>query len=326
MAGYSHKMMDSGMNQKSHETTEAMLRERLYSADTVTGASGPVLRHLLANDDHSLFSEEIVARVRGMTKDIARQWLAALNSTAGFEGSIEQLDRQCVIETLHNNYTILRHLHCLALEYQLAEGLQRDSAIDPVLSPLVQSLIASSDSEKAELAMSGLAAQTRFLQQQRRMEIPLGELPGDVFHALMRVMRTVEWSVPEEAAKAAEQQLRDGFEEGQSRLGLLSRLVTDLGGGNSAALSVTNAGLAIFLTALSQASGQDRCMTVLSTNDRRLSRLALSLRAASLKAADIEKQLDFFHPDVVLSEGFELLRPDGAAALLAEADSRELVD
>ncbi len=65
---------------------------------------------------------------------------------------------------------------------------------------------------------------------------------------------------------------------------LLARLVTGMGGGAIAALSVDHAGAAIFLTALSIGSGQDRDLAVLSTNDRQLARLALALRAARVSS------------------------------------------
>jgi hypothetical protein len=90
-----------------------------------------------------------------------------------------------------------------------------------------------------------------------------------------------------------------------------------MGGGAIAALSVDHAGVAIFLSALSIGSGQDRDLTILSTNNRQLARLALALRASGLKPKAVEEQFAYLHPEFSLPEGFDDLRADRAAALLA---------
>jgi hypothetical protein len=58
-----------------------------------------------------------------------------------------------------------------------------------VLSPLVQELVAAKEGDMAALAMTVLAAQARFMQHHRRMELPLGELPGDLFHKALVLLR-----------------------------------------------------------------------------------------------------------------------------------------
>ena len=83
------------------------------------------------------------------------------------------------------------------------------------------------------------------------------------------------------------------------------------------ALAIDHAGLAIFSTALAMASGQDRAVTVLSFADRQFARLALALRAAGLKQQAVEEQFLFLHPEIALPDGFDMLRADRAAALLA---------
>ena len=90
-----------------------------------------------------------------------------------------------------------------------------------------------------------------------------------------------------------------------------------MGGGALAALSVDHAGVAMFLSALATGSGQDRDLVALATNDKQLARLALSLRAAGLKADGVEQQFSYLHPQITLPEGFEGLRADDAAGLLA---------
>ena len=70
-------MMEGAMSQFSTPTVESILQDELLQADDMIDSAGPILRHLLANNDHSMFSDEIVARVRGMIAHLARQLLHA---------------------------------------------------------------------------------------------------------------------------------------------------------------------------------------------------------------------------------------------------------
>lgn len=304
---------------------EAVLREDLAHGDIVLGTIGPILGHLLAQHDNSLFSDEIVARVRGMVADVARQVLRA----PGDPGQSAQQEPDTAAEAqltaeLSGNIHFLVHCHAQALEYQLAKRLEQRSGIDPVLSPLMQALIASDDQATASAAMTLLAAQARFMQQQRRMELPINELPADLYHFVLTSWRTMagheQGDTPE--AADAEQRLRITYDEGNSRAGLLSRIVSSLGAGISAALSVSHAGVALFASALAAASRQDRDLTVIATNDSQLARLALALRAAGLNPKEVEEQFLYLHPEVALPEGFEFLRGDRAAGLLAASGRR----
>jgi len=299
---------------------EDVLRVELAEGDAVIGTLAPVLRHLLAHDDHSLFSDEIVARVRGMLSHLARQLLHALIDTAADEGGQAVIEEQegAMVGCLLDHAGLLRHLHALALETQLTERLQERNAVDPILSPLLQALIGSSDAVTAGFAMTALAAQARFVQCQRRMELPLAELPGDLFHVALMALRSQ--ARDGDAVERAESELRAGFDESHGRLGLLSRLVIEMGGGAIAALAVEHAGVAIFLTALAIGSGQERDLAVLSTNDRLLARFALSLRAAGLKSQAVREQFAALHPEITLPEGFEQLAPDHAATLLSASN------
>jgi hypothetical protein len=56
---------------------------------------------------------------------------------------------------------------------------------------------------------------------------------------------------------------------------------------------------------------------VLSFADRQFARLALALRAAGLKQQAVEEQFLYLHPEISLPDGFDRLRADRAAALLA---------
>lgn len=300
--------------QSSEAPVECILRDELAKGDVVLGTIGPVLAHLLANHDHSLFSDEIVSRVRGMVAHLARQIDAAHAETIHPAGP----DDSDLADRLLTNEHLVSHCHALALEWQLTVRLESRSAIDPVLSPLLQALIASDDAPTASTAMAALASQARFVQTQRRMELPLGELPADLFQQV--VLTWVEGFDDAGRSSAAPtiDRLRSQFDESASRLGLLSRLVAGMGAGARAALSVAHSGVAIFLSALATMAGVDRDLAIVSTNDRQLARLALMLRAAGLKPREVEEQFLTLHPDISLPDGFENLRADRATLLLTE--------
>jgi len=199
----------------------------------------------------------------------------------------------------------------------LTQRLHARLGLDAVLSPLLQALIASPDAATAGAGMSLLAAQARFTQAQRRMQLPLGELPADLLHtALVALRGRSELSLAQ--IDAAERRICEKFDEGRSRLGLMTRLILGMGGGAHVALSVDHAGAALFLTALGIANGQDRALAVISTNEVQVARLSLALSAAGLKAPAIEEQFLALHPDIALPEGFEAIVPDRAAAMLAQ--------
>lgn len=256
-----------------------------------------------------------------MVADIAAQLLDRQAEAAGMgePGGHDTAAATGLVAALIGNPAVLCHLHALALEWQLTERLQARLSLDPVLPPLLQALIASPEGTTAELAMKLLAAQARFGQAQRRMKLPLAELPGDLLHLALVSMRAVVGADPEADwhAASAEAAIRGHYDESRSRLGLISRLVVGMGAGAVAALSVTHAGAAIFLSALAISSGQDRDLVTLSTNESQLARLALALRAAGLKPGAIEEQFLALHPDVTLPEGFGRLGSDRAASLLA---------
>ena len=271
----------------SLETVEATLRDELAQGDAVLSTATPILRHLLANEEQALFGDEVIARVRGMLADLARQMLYAQAEAAGASDRAAYADERAgpAVRALVGVSPLLGHLHALTIEGQIARRLNARTGADMVLSPLLQELVAARDDAMAAAAMSAIAAQARFLQQQR---------PGFA-NALQRAV----------------------FDESQGRLGLLARLVMRMARDAPRALDVDHAGMAVFATALAMASGQGRDTTVLALSDRQFARLALALRAAGLKQAAVEEQFLYLHPDVDLPPGFETLRSDRAAALLA---------
>ena len=314
-------MIEAGGAPDFADSIEFAFHEELARSDATLGSAAPILRHLLVSDDTSLFGEEIVARVRGMIADVARQLLDALagriSGTDEAGPSSDEID--ALSASLAGIHAFLGHIHALALEWQLTERLQSRLSIDPVLSPLLQALIASSDTTKSSIAMNLLASQARFCQAQRRMKLPLGELPGDLLHAALLAMRAHAEPESDALAVAAEASIRAGYDEAGTRLGLLSRVITGMGSGAIAALSVSHAGAAIFLTALSLSAGQDRDATIFAASESQMIRLALAMRAAGLKAEAVEEQLIALHPELPPLAGLDRIAPDRAAALLARS-------
>ena len=157
-----------------------LLAERLALSDAALGEARPILRYLLGNDDHAPFSDRIVAAVRAQLRDIAFQLVVAVETAAGAGDARSLAEEACdpLAMALAAQPLLLGHAHALALETVQAEWLAAQQGLDPVLSPLLQELIASSDPDTSAAAMTLLAAQARFGQTQRRGELPLGELPG----------------------------------------------------------------------------------------------------------------------------------------------------
>lgn len=301
----------------------AALRDQLARGNAMLARVAPILSHLLATPDHSLFSDELVARIRGMCHDMAWQILRAQAEATGEKGRDAFADRhgEALAEHFFSSPAILSHCHALALEWQLCARMEQQYGIDPVLSPTLQELIASADSSQASAAMAALATQARFAQSQRRMELPLAELPGDLFHEMLLGWRAFNGQRRSDAMIRAEAKLRNGYDESANRLALLARLVSGMGEEAVTALDLGNAGVALFLSALAARSGQTRAMAVLSTNERQVFRLALGLRAAGLERAEIEAQVLRIHPQIDPPRELGGISASEATQLLAESGS-----
>ena len=218
------------MTEQTVDSVEQVLREDLVRGDAILASARPILRHLLANDDSALFSDEMIARIRGMMTNLASQLLFVQAEAAGAEdraGYVVAREDQ-LAQTLFENTAFLAHAHARTIEAQLAERLQRRSGIDPVLSPLVQELASIQDDDLAALAMSVLAAQARFMQHHRRMELPLRELPGELFDKALAILRK-HADEDDTTVEAAEQGLRASYDESTGRLGSVTRLVIAMG-------------------------------------------------------------------------------------------------
>lgn len=293
------------------------LRQQLAQGDVALAGLAPVLTHLLATPGQALVSEDVLARMRGMLRDLARQLLATLAEVSDKPDHNTSTKVQSLAGMLAGSSILVSHIYAAAIESQLAERLEQSSTIDPVLTPLLQELIASSDEKTAELAMATMSAQARFVQAQRRMHLPLIELPSELFLDVLSRWRTSTAESHSDSVANAEKKLRDNFDESASRLGLLSRLVGSLSGGVRAALDLEHAGVALFATALSRCSRQPRELVVLSCHERQLARFALGLRAAGLDREDIARQFLLIHRDHSPPTRINEISPDEALDLLS---------
>jgi len=308
----------SNSAEQSNATIEAIMRDELAHGDAMLGTVGPIIGHLVANRTAALFSEETVARIRGMIDDLARQLLIA---QAGAAGSA-QADAFVAEETamlarqLANDEPLLMHCHALALEWEITRHLERSSTVDPILSPMLQRLIASEDDAIASLAMGAMAAQARFTQQMRRMELPYTELPGDLLHTGLLKWKSFAEGVDAPVIDRAESKLRAGFDERKGRAALLARLIEIIGDDAREALSIGDAGAALFVSALSRITGLHRDMAVQCCNERQFARLALVLRSSGLSPEQVTQQFVHLHPDIILPDGFAQLQVEQASQLL----------
>jgi len=196
----------------------------------------------------------------------------------------------------------------------MTERVAQRSGQDPVLSPLLQDRIAAHEGETAAAAMSLMAAQARFVLAQRRMEIAPAELPADLLHDVLAAYVAVCGA----AAEAAAARLRDAYSEARSRTALLAEVALGLNGGFVPSLRPDRAGTALFLTALSLATGEDRGAVAPTLVEGQQVRLALLLAAAGLEKEEIEQALLHFHPDSALPDGALELDRAAAQTLLAQ--------
>jgi hypothetical protein len=310
-------MGDDTMDLAADSSVEALLKRELARENRAVSAVVPVLRHLLATEAQVMLSDVVLARVRGMIGDCAAQLLAASEGRDPAQrmaqgGGDDALDRWA--EALIADAPLLGFCHALAIEALLAERFQQRHAIDPVLSPLLQELVASSDPAVAALAMSTLAAQSRFLQTQRRMELALGELPAELFFAGLAIGQKLAPGASERERIA---QLAHTYDEAASRLGLLARLVAAMRKGAVAALALDHGGLGLCATALAARHRQAHGDWVLACHEGQGVRLALALRAADVPLAVIERQFALVEPAARLPRAIAELSGARAMALLA---------
>lgn len=296
---------------------EENLRAELARADAMAGTVQPLLRHLLGSEGGALFSDDVLARVRGMVSHVARQLReAASEAEPSAVLSVEALER-----ALLESDALLPHLHGAAIEWQVAERLERHLGIDPVMPPLMQALIVAPSSQTQADAMRLLAAQARWTQAQRRMELALGDLPGEQLHAALCTLR-FNGAGGEHHLSSADARLRADYDEGASRLGLAARVIASMGDDAGRALDLEHAGLCLFVTAVAFGSEQGRDAVLLSLHESQGVRFALALRACGLAFSQIERQVYALRPAAEVPLGLDAIAPERAAEMLARRDVR----
>jgi hypothetical protein len=299
------------------DCAEHPLRTALARGELAHARSAPALQHLLAAPELSLLEEAVVAQVRGMIVDLARQ----LGEARSGERPLGSVLHEAILARLLLEGGLRAHCQALALEWRLAQRLEAEFALDSVLSPLLQNWVAAGDPAAGSLAMAALAAQARFAQAQRRMQLPLAELPAELFHAALEAAREVLGDHLADAARLADAQQRSDYEEGTTRLALLARLASGAGAQTASSLTIEEAGVALWLTTLAARSGESRDRTACAAADPNLGRLLLTLRAAGATPAEAERQALRVQPDAVLPSGLEDIGTREAAQWLAEAQS-----
>lgn len=305
---------------RAEQPVAEALRAAMARGDRMLARSRPVLAQMVVLHDHSLLAEDIVARVRAMLAALAAELLRRQAEAAGEKAREEFIAVHAdeLVERLAAQGELVAHLHALAHEWRLAVRLEAGQALDPVLSPLLQELVGHADADLASAAMACLAAQARFAQTQRRMELSLTELPADLFHEVLLAWRTFAGEPASAATAQADERLRQDYEEGAGRLALIARLVTSLDARLPDALQIERAGTALFLTALALRSGQSREQAALSSNPQLAARLVLGLRAAGLRPLNVETQALRIFPDIRLPFDLDSIGTREAAEWLAQ--------
>lgn len=296
------------------DPSEHPLRAALARGDDMLLRSGPALHQILAAEDRSLLSEAVVAQVSGMLSDLAGQFFDAGLALGDLVAA-----REAVAAQLLQVDGLRSHCQALALEWRLAVRLEGELAIDPVLSPLLQALVADADPGVGAIAMAALSAQARFAQGQRRMQLPLAELPAELFHAALEAVRATVPATDHDGAARFEMRLRANYEEGAGRLALLARLAASADSIPSPMPAIEEAGVALWLSTLAARSGEERDRTTCAAADSLLGRLLLTLRAAGVAPSEAERQAVRVQPDAALPQGLQDVGTREAAQWLAEA-------
>ena len=326
---YADRMIEAVSDPMLKDSAESALRHALSRADDRFAGASPVLAYVLSDAPNALFSPSVIARLRAMLADLARQLIQAAQGDP--LAPVEDGLPEHLAASLADCLPLLRHLHAMAMEWHMTERLVERLGLDPVLSPLVQALVASDEPEMAATAMHLLAAQARFGQQSRRMQIALTELPGDVLHAALQIMRAHlavlaqegggDAALADSIAAEAEARIRGTYDESTTRLGLCARVISGLGGGAMAALEPSHAGFSLFVSALAITIGQPRDVWVLATQEGQAARLMLGLRAAGLKDAGVAAVLAALQAGGDLPRDFARITPERAGAILARGAS-----
>jgi len=296
-------------------SVEDLMSDELTRANRTLGGVSAVIALKLECPGEALVSDAIVARLRGMLQHLATQALTAA-STKTADVRPDQVAIDELADRFRDDKAILSHLYALAMEGHLAERLERRSAIDPVQSPLLRELIGSDRPSTSGLAMEMLASQSRFIQTQRRMNLPMDELPAELFADLLEQVEASLAEFGTSFSASGLSALRARYDEGATRLGLLARVMAVGREAPIVALQIEHAGLALFASGISELTGQPRELAILACHERPAARLALSLRAAGQSEDSIERQLYLLDRSEYDPVGIDAIAPDRAAAML----------
>jgi hypothetical protein len=305
------------MNQSAQAQLEAALREGLARGDAAFRGIASVLTHMLDDSWPSIVSDASLARVQGMMTGFAHE----LRSSAPGDNVLSEPDLEVFRQTLLSDERLLEHCFVLSVEGQIIDRLADEHSVERVLSPLLQELVGSDREEIAELAMSCITAQSRFVQTQSRMQTPLSDLPADLFHAVLGKWQEFASKHRKDVPIQSIEALRKNYDEGATRAAQLERLVASMGKGVRAAFDLPHAGFSMFATALARESDQSRSHAVLACQSVQSPRLALGLRATGLEEADIAKNVVALGGEATDSKGLNQILPDQAQSILNDTDA-----
>jgi hypothetical protein len=175
-------------------------------------------------------------------------------------------------------------------------------------------MIASPKEATSRLAAAVLAAQTRFLSNMERMQLPLRQLPGELLHDVFAIGR--QWLGEPIIADAVEQAVRTSYDEGATRVALLGRLVNSAEYPQARGWQLQEAGVPLFLANLALGAGLSLHEAALLTTQSQIARLALTMRTLRCNPGAINRNLYILHDEVALPfiAGVE---PDTASKMLA---------
>lgn len=312
--------MDSTIIRDQADLDESAVRDRLTQADKALKGAAPYMQFRVFGENQPFLSDEVVARVRGMLLDVANQFTAQLRGSANMTSFDEALT-----DTLTNSLAvrlasvpaILEHAYAASCEWLVTMRMQARSNVDPVVSPLLQCMIADRGIATSQSAMQFLSAQTKYAQDQRRMKLPVAEMSAALLPLLYGVWRDVaeQYGVHYEEIVQAERAVEARTAGAMSRTNTISRFLTDVG--NSRAFSALEAGVALFVSAIATATKQHRDSVVMAMNEESPVRFALMLRAAGLSTNGIEEQFLAIRAETGQLSGVEMLPQDRAAHILS---------
>lgn len=306
--------MARSSDQSAGNGQDGPLRELLALGERTRRNLPQQLRHRIGVADPSLFDDELVARTRGLLVDLTEQ--LAGDRPYGLDTGAHLDGRDAILRALFDQPALLAHCHGLALEFRLMRRLAKDADIDSLLPPVLQELIASPMEEVSRLASAALAAQTRFIRNMERMQLPLRQLPGELLHVVLGIGR--ERLKDMIVSDAVEHAVRTSYDEGATRLALFARLANKTDYLGTRGWQLEEAGVPLFLASLSMADGQGHYDAVLLTTQSQMVRLALTLRTLGCNPRAVNRNLYLLHDEIALPviAGIE---PGTASAMLAES-------